>query len=158
MVISDQEAGAMTAGAGVEVTTGGEAGAGVTTVTRDEAGVGATKEGEAIVAIAMTREGVTAASCQTEGGVRHQGRDLAQEIEWNEHISTTRILKRSRYTYDAKALLLPLQLWDRHVSTPRIPVCKGRICREGATFKSVQGSRSSWQTSTPSYNSVNHAS
>lgn len=81
MVMQDQEAGAMIAGAGVEVTTGGEAGAGVTTVTRDEAGVGATKEGEAIVAIAMTREEVTAASCQTEGGVRRQGRDLAQKIE-----------------------------------------------------------------------------
>lgn len=124
MAMQDQEAGAMTAGAGVEVTTGGEAGAGVTTVTRDEARVGATKEGEAIVAIAMTRE-VIAASYLTEGGVRRQGRDLAQEIDWNEHISTTRILKRSRYTYDAKALLLPLQLRNRHVSTPRISVCKG---------------------------------
>ncbi|THY80792.1 PRP38-domain-containing protein [Aureobasidium pullulans] len=72
---------AMTAEAEVEVTTGREAGAEVTTVTRDEAGVGATKEGEAIVAITMTREEVTAASCQTEGGVRRQGRDLAQEIE-----------------------------------------------------------------------------
>lgn len=81
MVIPDQEAEAMTAEAEVEVTTGREAGVGVTTVTRDEAGVGATKEGEAIVAIAMTREEVTAASCQTEGGVRRQGRDLAQEIE-----------------------------------------------------------------------------
>lgn len=81
MVIPDQEAEAMTAEAEVEVTTGREAGAGVTTLTRDEAGVGATKEGEAIVAIAMTREEVTAASCQTEGGVRRQGRDLAQEIE-----------------------------------------------------------------------------
>lgn len=157
MVIPDQEAEAMTAEAGVAVTTGGEAGAGVTTVTRDEAGVGATKEAEAIVAIAMTREEVTAASCQTEGGVRHQGRDLAQEIEWNEHISTTRILKRSRYTHDAKALLLPLQLKTVTFRRQEFRCVRVRICREGATFKSVQGSRSSWQTSTPSYNSVNHA-